>query len=55
MSAMIADAILGSTDAAMGEVIVRCAVGALALITALLFRSVLLTIIVGLLAFQWLL
>jgi branched-subunit amino acid transport protein len=55
MSAMIADAILGSTDAAMGEVIVRCAVGALALITALLFRSVLLTIIVGLLAYQWLL
>ena len=55
MSAMIADAILGSTDAAMGEVIVRCAVGALALITVLLFRSVLLTIIVGLLAYQWLL
>ena len=55
MSAMIADAILGSTDAAMGEVIVRCAVGALALITALLFRSVLFTIIVGLLACQWLL
>ena len=55
MSAMIADAMLGSTDAAMGEVIVRCAVGALALITALLFRSVLLTIIVGLLAYQWLL
>jgi hypothetical protein len=39
----------------MGEVIVRCAVGSLALITALLFRSVLLTIIVGLLAYQWLL
>ena len=55
MSAMIADAILGSTDAAMGEVIVRCVVGALALISALLFRSVLLTIIVGLLAYQWLL
>ena len=55
MSAMIADAILGSTDAVMGEVVVRCAVGALALITALLFRAVLLTIIVGLLAYQWLL
>ena len=55
MSATIADAILGITDAAMGAVIVRCAVGALALITVLLFRSVLLTIIVGLLAYQWLL
>ena len=55
MSAMIADAMLGSTDAAMDEVIVRCGVGLLALITALIFRSVLLTIIVGLLAYQWLL
>ena len=55
MSAMIADAMLGNADAALDEVIVRCAVGALALITALIFRSVLLTIIVGLLAYQWLL
>ena len=55
MSAMIADAMLGNADAAMDEVIVRCAVGVLALVTALIFRSVLLTIIVGLLAYQWLL
>jgi len=38
----------------MDEVIVRCAVGLLALITALIFRSVVLTIIVGLVAYQWL-
>ena len=47
MSAMIADAMLGNADAAMDEVIVRCAVGVLSLVTALIFRSVLLTIIVG--------
>jgi hypothetical protein len=38
----------------MDEVIVRCAVCLLAVVTALIFRSVLLTIIVGLLAYQWL-
>ena len=52
MSAMIADAMLGNADAAMDEVMVRCAVGVLALGTALIFRSVLLTIIAGLLAYQ---
>ena len=43
MSAMIADAMLGNADAAMGEVIVRCAVGVLALVTALIFRCLLYT------------